>query len=364
MSLRSGAWLAAHELRVRWPRVLLAAAVVAMLSGAAVTMELLARAREEAIAARIDAMGPPLSVVPAGTTAEALGRYELGAARLPPRSADEVASALGSLARRVEPRLLAGVAVQGRRVPLVGLPRAAWPADLTEGAGLIAGAELGRLLPVGSPIPLGATVVQVTRVAQPAGSIDDTALFAPLAAVQRLDGGTAVNELRVYLRAGVAPERARSRLQGAVAGATVVVHDRGAVAGHEAQDSLAAHRAAAYAMLAGVALLALLIAAQLDAAERRVELATLVAIGAPSSGILSALVLRTAVTAAAGAALGATGGVVAAALQDPAVSSAWMRWWPVGCAAVAAGVAVSVLASAGVGLAALLRDPVADLQDA
>lgn len=364
MSVRAGAWLAVRELRARWPRMLLAAAVVAALSGAAVTMELLARAREEVVAARIDSMGPPLTIVPAGTTAEALGRYDLGEALLPSRAAADAAAELGPALRLVEARLVLGTMMEGRRVPLVGLPRGRWPGDLPPASGILAGAELGRSMPVGTSVPLGAGSLAVARVAAPAGSIDDVAMFVPLEVAQRVARTTAVNEMRVYLRAGVSPEDAERRLRRAIAGAAVIRHDRGSVAGSEAQASLAAHRGAAYAMLAGVALLCLLIAAHLDAAERRVELATLVAIGTPSAGILSALLLRSVFTGAAGAAFGAVLGMGLAVTQDPLLSSAWPRWWHVGAVAVGCAAAVAALASLGVGIAALLRDPVADLQEA
>lgn len=362
MSVRAGAWLAGRELRARWPRVLLAASVVAVLSGTAVTMELLARAREEAIADQVDAMGPPLTVVPPGTTAEALGRYDLGGAGLPEQTVAHVAAILGGALRRAEGRLVLDADVGGRRVPLVGLPPEAWPDDLAA-AEVLAGAELGRAMPEGTSFPLGGETASIVRVQPPAGSIDDVALFVPLATAQRIAGTAGVNELRVYLRAGEVPAQAEERLRGALAGAAVVRHDRGTVADGETHDSLAAHRGAAYAMLAGVALLCLLIAAHLDASERRLELATLVAIGAPSSGILSALVLRTALTGAAGALLGTAAGIAVAAGQDPGVASAWLRWLPVGGTAVAGAVLVGAAASLGVGIASLLRDPVADLQE-
>jgi hypothetical protein len=206
-------------------------------------------------------------------------------------------------------------------------------------------------------------MLAVLRAAPAMGSIDDASIFVPLSVGQRALGRAAINEVRVYLRAGVSPEESELRLRSAIGGATVIRHDRGAVAGSEAQASLAAHREAAYAMLAVVALLSLLIAAHLDAAERRVELATLVAIGTRPGGILSALMLCSMATGAAGAALGAVVGAAVAAVQDPVVSTAWLRWWDVGAIAVAAASGIAALSSLAVGIASLLRDPVADLQE-
>lgn len=364
MRILVGAWLGARELRVRWPRVLLAAAVVAVLGGAAVTMELLARAREEAIAARIDSMGPPLTIVPAGTTSEALGRYDLRDALLPEGTPGRVEAALGAALRRTEARLVLGVEVNDRRVPLVGLPGEAWPRDLAGSAAVVVGAEIEGSFPPGDSVPLGGESLPVVSAFAAVGTIDDAALFVPLAVAQRLAGTAAVNEVRVYLRAGVQAEEAEARLRGAIPGAKVIRHDRGSVAGSEAQTSLAAHRRAAYGMLAAVALLCLLIAAHLDAAERRLELATFVAIGAPPSAILSALLLRSVITAVAGSVLGAVGGVVVVAAQDPVVSTAWYRWLDVGGIAIACAIGVAAFASLAVGVPALLRNPVRDLQEA
>jgi hypothetical protein len=337
---------------------------MAALGGAAVTMELLARAREEAIAARIDSMGPPLTVVPTGTTAEALGRYDLGDGLLPEGTVDQVARTLGTSLRRAEARLVLSTNVTGRRVPLVGLSRDTWPEDLVQATGGVVGAELARSIPPGTSVSLGAEKLTVVRVAPPAGSIDDAAIFVPLEMAQHAVGTGGVNEVRIFLRAGAPSDEAEARLRDGIQGATVIRHDRGSVAGGEAQASLSTHRGAAYAMLAAVALLCLLIAAHLDAAERRVELATLVAIGSPSAAILSALLLRSVITGAGGATLGVVVGTVIAAVQDPVVSAAWVRWLDVGGTAVGCAAGVAALASAGVGVAALLRDPVVDLQDA
>lgn len=119
-------------------------------------------------------------------------------------------------------------------------------------------------------------------------------------------------------------------------------------------------------MLAAVALLCLLIATHLDASERRFELATLVAIGARASGILSALVLRSAITAAAGTLLGvgAVAGVAVAAGQDAAARSAWLGWLSIGATALAAAVLVARAASSAVGIVSVLRDPASYLQEA
>jgi putative ABC transport system permease protein len=185
----------------------------------------------------------------------------------------------------------------------------------------------------------------------------------PLAAARALTAVDGVNELRLSLRAGISPRDAEARLARATIGAEVIRSDRGAVADREAQESLSRHRGVTYAVMGAVAALCLLIAAHLDASERRVELATLVAIGASRWTVLGALLFRSAIVAASGAALGVVVGAALAAGQDFAVAGALGRAWPLGVATVGAAVAVGVVAAAPTALVTLARDPVRELQE-
>jgi hypothetical protein len=344
--------------------MLLSMAVVAVLTGAAATMELLARAREEAVAARIDAMGPPLTVVPAGVRREAAERYDLGGALLPVDTQAAVAAVLGGSLRSAEGVLSSLEPVEGRQTPVVGIGPRGWPEGLPTDGVAVAGAELGRRLSSGAVVEVRGQALRVARVAPPTGSVDDAALLVPLAIAQRLLGVGAggVNLLRLELRAGVKPAVAREMLERARLGATVLQHDRGAVAEGEAHATLAGHRAAVYVVLAALAIVGLLAAAHLDAAERRQELASLVALGASRVGVLTAVMARSGITSTVGACIGAAIGVAAAALQDAAVAGAWVRWWGVVPAAVVVAAGLGVMASTPVALACIARDPVRDLQ--
>jgi hypothetical protein len=344
--------------------VLLSATVVAVLTGAAATMERVARAREEAMAARIDAMGPPLSVIPPGTRREALERYDLGGTLLAPGTQDAIKAVLGSSLRSVDGLLAWTEDVGGRFMPVVGRSARTLPRDLPPGDVAVAGAELGRRMSAGDVIEVRGHALRVVRVAPPVGTIDDTVLLVPLGVAQRFLGvdATAVNVLRLELRAGVKPAAAREALERGGLGAVVVLHDRGGVADGEVQASLAVHRSALYAAMAIVALFGLLAAAHLDAAERRLELATLVAIGGSRRSILAAVIARSGLTSTIGACVGVAFGIGAAALQDPAAAGAWVRWWTVAATTIAVAAMAGAVASAPVALACASRDPVRDLQ--
>lgn len=357
-------WLAARELAARRGRVALAAAVMAAIAATVTATELVARAREDAVAARIDAMGPALRVVPRGTSAGELARYELGDGALPAGGEPAVRAALGGDLRSVERRLVVHRDLPGAgRVPVVGIAPEVLPAFARVAGSAALGSELARRLGNPSRIAVGGREWAVGGVMPSTGGVEDMAVVMPLETVQALAGVPGVNELRLFLRAGASPRDVEPRLARAAVGATVIRTDRGDVADREAQQTLSRHRGVAYAVMAIVAALCLFIAAHLDAAERRVELATLVAIGASRWTLLGALVARSAIVAAAGSSLGALAGAALAAFQDAGVARGLSTSWALAVATVAAAAAIGVLAAAPTALATIARDPVGELQE-
>jgi putative ABC transport system permease protein len=356
-------WLAVRELGARRQRVALAALVVATTAAAATAMELVARAREEAMAAQIDAMGPALTVVPPGVTAGALARQELGAGVLAPGAEAAARAALGRDLRTIERRLVLQREIAGVRVPVVGVEAGVLPAGPGTAGAAALGSELARRLGDVSSVTVEGRELRISGVMPSTGSGEDVAVLVPLRELQALAGVDGANELRLFLRAGVSPRDGETRLSRANLGAAVIRSDRGEVADREAQESLARHRGVAYAVMAVVAGLCLLIAAHLDAAERRVEVATLVAIGASRWTVLGTLLSRSALVAAAGAAIGVAGGAALAAAQDGTVVEVVASAWIVAATTVAAALAVGVVAAAPTALLAVARDPVRELQE-
>ncbi len=269
-------WLTVRDVAVRRRSVVLAATVVAALTAAVTAVEFVARAREEAIATQIDAIGPALSVVSTGTTASALVRLALGDGSLPARTADTVVAALGSDVRAVEARLVLTRPIAGLLSPVVGLDWTSLPARTGPGGRDVAalGSELARRTGTPRRIDVDGRPFDVDAVMPSTGSAEDLAVLIPLESAQALLGAPAVNELRVFLRAGVEPRDAQARLAAALHDASAIRTDRGGVADHDTHASLAKHRMVAYAVMGIVAALCLVIAAHLDASERRIELAT------------------------------------------------------------------------------------------
>lgn len=357
---RPALWLTVRELGARRRRVALAALVVAAMATAATATELVARAREAAVAAQIDAMGPALTVAPPGVGSGRLARLELGEEVLPADVEDAVRAALGRDLRAVERRLVVHREVAGVRGPVVGVEAGALPG--AAGAAMV-GSELARRLGDVSSVDVEGRRLRVAGALPSTGSRDDVAVVAPLAEVRAIAGLAGFNELRLFLRAGVSPRDAEARLARTIPGAAVIRSDRGEVADGETHASLARHRGVAYAVMAAVAGLCLLVAAHLDATERRVELATLVAIGASRWTVLGALLSRSALVALAGAVAGLAGGAALAAVQDVDASAVVAGALGVALATVAAALALGVLAAAPTALLAAARDPVRDLQE-
>jgi hypothetical protein len=353
-------WLVRRELAARARRVALAGAVVATIAAAVTATELVARGREAAVAAQIDLVGPALTVVPRGTTASALARYDI-AGELPSWTESAIRGALERDLRGIEKRIVVHREVAGAHFPIVGVfPSAGSDAALDEAA---VGSELARRVDVGSRVTVFGREFEVVRVLPSTGSIEDAALFVPFGAARGLGGVEGVNELRVFLAAGVSAHEAEGRVARALPGATVVRTDRGEVADAALQESLARHRGVAYAVMAAVAALTLLLAAHLDATERRTELATLVAVGAARWTILGALLVRSATVAGLGAAVGALAGLLIAAAQESSMCAVGPSTFALAAVVASAGAVVGMVAAVPTAFACAARDPVRELQE-
>lgn len=354
--MRTGTWLALKELRARAGRAVLAAALVTVAAALATGLELVARGREEAASIRIDGMGPALRLLPDGVGGSELMRLDLGSQLVPAGTARRVSAVLGQDLREARERLVLQRDVAGRTVPVVGV-----------GTGLPGGVELGSALAeaLGQPttVDAGPGPEPVLAVREATGSAEDGAVFLPLRVVQALVGQQRVNEIQVFLRAGVAPDVAAARLEAAGLRVKVVPGGRGAPADEEVQGALVRGRWLAQVVLALLVGLGLAVTAHLDAAERRSEVATLRAVGAGATTVWWALVSRSIAMGMAGGTLGALAGAAFAALQDPSVAPRLVADWPVALTVPVLCALLGALSAGPTAVAMALRDPVPWLQE-
>jgi putative ABC transport system permease protein len=355
-------WLAWRDVASRRARLALTAGVVAAGVALIVATELLSRLREQAVASQVDRIAPPLRVVPPGVSASALGRLQLGGGMLAAGTADRARRVLAGAARAVEEALVVEEVVAGARVPVIGVGSRRLELKPGEAA---AGALLAERagLRTDAPAVVTGRTFRVAAVLPPAASADDLALFVPLAELQAARGAPgAVNEVRIFLRAGASAPDAEARLRAALHGASVIRVDRGEVADRDLQESLARHRALLYAVTAAVVAGCLFLASHLDASERRLELATLVAVGGTAGFVLRMLALRSALVGALGGIVGSAAGVAVALTWAEAGGSmgSALTLLPlavVGAAGLAAGAALPTA------LRCAIQDPVSDLQE-
>lgn len=357
--MRAALWLAARELSVRKGRAAIALAVVAIAAALVSATEMLSRAREEAIARDIESVGPSIVILPSSAPPGALGTYDFGHETLPDGTAEAARRALGRDLRRIEARL--SLPRNSERPLVIGVEPDEIPGVPAGGAA--SGAALAARVGVGTTVEAAGRGFRVVAALPANASAEDLALFVRLDDLQSALGPGRVNELRIHLAPGADARKAERRLAAAAFSGRVARLDRGEVADGGAQESLARHRLALYAFTGMVAAIALLIAAHLDAAERRPELATLVAIGAAPGALVSTVVARSLLLAAAGALAGTAAGVVLAAIQDPAAAGGIMSALPAMLVVVGAAVALGGSAAIPSALASARRDPVPDLQE-
>jgi hypothetical protein len=353
--VRAAAFLAARELRRRWGRAALAAAVVAGSVALSVGLELLGLARERGVEARLDAAGPALRVLPGGVSAADAAALRFGGAVLVDGVEAKVREALPGAVRRVEARTVlrdpgTGAAVVAFAAGSPGGELA--PGRVVLGAGLAE--RWGKR--TGEVVPLLGRVFAIAGVAASNADATDYAVHVLAADL----GWPAANELRVFLEPGARPQEAERALRAALPQAGVVRNDRGDVADGGLQGSIAAHRRAVQLVTALVAALALLIATHLDVAERRRELALLAAVGLPRAGLAALVVARAAISGAVGALVGLAVAVLVASAQQEFLPGAVPA---VGLAAVSLAVALASVAAAPIAIAAAGDDPVAELQE-
>jgi FtsX-like permease family protein/MacB-like protein len=357
----TGAWLGWRDVAARRGRATLAVIIVAACAAVLAAAELVESARDAAVGAQLDSLAPPLRVLPRPGPSDADAKPLLTS-----RDAERVRDAGGSAIRAVEPWIAFDAEIAGTRARLVGAPPGSPVSDVLSSPDLVAlGAALAERLRIGP----GARISVAGRlhraiVLPPRGDADDASAFVPIAQARETLGiRDAVSELRVRLWPGVPVKEMRARLTGALPDASVVVMDRGAVADVEIGSTLQAHHRAIALLAAIVTLLCLAIVAQLDAAERRLELALLAALGACRRDLVVALATRSMAIAIAGAVSGVALGAMAAASAGEAL--AVLRATPLLLVIVAVtGALLGLMSAMPAAALATSRDPIRDLQEA
>lgn len=321
--MRTSLWLAWRELSARKSAFATGLIMVAVSMALCVGTTLLSRMREVAVGLQIDHIGPPIRIIPTTNTAQDLARFDLDQSSLP-LGLPQVRRMLSPWIRAVDARLNSRVAIEGTSRPVIGIdPRRVISPFAALGqlgeSEVALGSHLATTIggKVGSEISIREKRFHIAAILSETASSEDLAVFLPLDRLQDLLNrpGT-VNEIRIYPASGTSFDKILSRLESDSRAFTIVNAHRGDTAESQIGNRLTLHSAALYAITALVIGLSIFIWSYLNADERKLEMATVVAIGGSNMTIVWLLTTRAALVGLVGSSIGYVLGSAAALTQD------------------------------------------------
>jgi putative ABC transport system permease protein len=273
--------------------------------------------------------------------------------------------------RALDVRLLAKVPLEGKAVPAIGIdPEGVISpfqelAELDDGE-VALGAALANQLEgkVNNQIFINGTPFRVAAILPETASPEDVALYLPRGELQSLLTLPAtVNEIRVFPAPGASIESILAELKSEHGQVSIINTHRGDTAEHEIGDTLVQHRRVLYMITALVVGLCIFIWSYLSADERKVEMATLVAIGGTGMTVLSILVARAAVVGLLGGVFGYIAGASIALAQDFEWALGVASSWKLVLVASASAMALSIFGASTASIPSVLRRHTTVLQE-
>jgi ABC-type antimicrobial peptide transport system permease subunit len=363
-------WLAWREFTTDRRSSVLAIVAMALAVGICVITELTYRARETAVSTAIDSMGSSLFLIPSGKTSKDLARFELGSNYLPAQVAEDVKSELSASIRAAEGRLLLKRVLEGVSTPIVGIATrdavSPFPVlnRLSKGRAVLGQGLAKRLDKTeGDQIRLGSLVLQVSGVLSSMASGEDFAMFVSLHELQNHVGlADEVNAISLFPFPGESRSHVVRELGSRSADFTLIVQDNDDAAREDMDQSLSEHRWVIYVLTSLVAAFCVLMWSNLNASERKVEMATMVAIGGPGWMVFLVLALRAGFVALGGALLGNAVAIGVAFARDPGSAGATLSSWGVLVVWPIASVLLGVAGALPISILSATREHVRILQ--
>ncbi|MFQ5589630.1 MAG: ABC transporter permease [Phycisphaerae bacterium] len=317
-------WLSFQELTKRRLGTTIAAGIIALAVAFAAGLELVARAREAAVAADLDQIGPAIRIIPRGKTARDLARFELQSAPFDAQDVRRLRREYRSMVSSIEGRLSLKVPFRNRLIPVVGVARETVVVTFEDLRRLsddrvLIGAELASDLGIsqGQAFTLQGQPFEILAVLPETASEDDTALFVNLRHLQRLFRlPDRFNEIRIFPAPGADIDALAASIAARRPDMTLLTTQRGAAAEQSMHGMLREHRRVLYVVTGVVIAVSVLIWSYINGSERRLELATLVAVGGSAWTVVSMILTRGALLGAFGAVLGFLLGLAISLAQD------------------------------------------------
>ena len=323
--IKTAFWLSWRELVNRKLSLTTGIAMVAIAVALCSSLELISRARETKVAIEIDNIGPALRLIPAGKTANDRARFDLGSNYFSKDDVNKIQHRFKNQIRALDNRLLLKTRMNGTTVPIIGIDPAqvnspfGIPRNLSDDT-VVLGEELGRKLnkKEGDEIFLNGMFFTIAAILPQTASSEDLSLFLSLKRMPSLFGFTdqVTNEIRIYPIPGINLDMIVSKLKADFPKISVINTYRGDVAEHEMNDSLSRNRHVLYYIVAIVIALCIAIWSYLNSNERRLEIATLIAIGGTNMTIMIILICRAVMVGLLGAIIGYLASAMIVILQD------------------------------------------------
>lgn len=358
-----GLWLSWRELSGRRAVFAFNVVIIAFLVALPVTFDFMGKARRESVEARLDYMGPSLSLVPGGVSSQDLATGQLRGRTIPAAVADDVRFDFPGLLKGVETRLVLRVRVEGGGIPAMGMdfrdalsyPFSRYsPGEGEVLLGGVAAKKLGRK--PGDAVRVESAEFVVAGVIETTGAIEDASVFLSLSALQELTGHAGrINEVRLFPRSSEALAELDESLGKRYPHLDVVDSYRGDVVEKDIGATLQSYQKAVFAAAFALIALCIMISTYINLEGRKAEISTVCTLGARQGFVFRILAFRTVWLALLGAAAGHALGVLAMMFQDAQTSVLGLWSWASFVSVVAGTVVLGLMVTVPFALYSVYR---------
>lgn len=315
--MRSSLWLSWRELTGRKSAFLLNAALVGLAVGLCVAVELAARSREQAAQGQMYNIAPSIIMYPRGVTRGQIADSNTMHA-IEERIVLEIEDRYGTWVHRASGRLVLKRKIRNNDFRIIGFDSRKMISPfktlqtLAENESA-AGFAMGPAYHIkqGDVMAIGRSDYTVREILPSTGTSEDAALFMTLKSAQSVAGMPGrINEISIYLRTGVSADSLIRILKKDYPGLDIIASKTGEIAGGGMETTLARHRTILYGMVGFITILLLFAGAVLNVRERRIEIATMYAVGASNINVLAAVACRSLIVGMIGSAAGCAAGAL------------------------------------------------------
>ncbi len=356
-------WLSWQELSGRRIVFGINVMIIALLIALPVTLDLMDRARQSTIEARIDYMGPSLSLVPKGISSSDLVKAELRGLTFSHIVNEGIGRDHTTLLRAAEARLITRISINGKSIPVVGMdfkdvysyPFSQYMIKENEVLlGEVAAKKLSRLK--GDEVRIGQSLFTVAGIMETTAGIDDVSIFISLPVLQEMTGQKGrVNEIRLFPRSDAALKELKHELSDYLTVLNIVDSYRGEVAEKEIDTTLQAYHKAIYTAAFILIALCIIISTYINLDSRKAEISTVYTLGAGKGIIFNVLTFRTIWISFLGSVAGHLFALIATLIQDPQIRILQIWCWTSFVSVVMGIIVIGILVTAPFSVHAVYR---------